>query len=385
MLRVAIVGCGKIADAHADHIKNIDGCEIVGVCDRELLMAKQLYERFSVKRYFNSVDVLLAETKPDVVHITTPPEGHYEIARLCLNHGCHVYVEKPFTIDAIQAEELIDLAEARELKLTAGHNDQFTHAARRMRALVASGYLGGAPVHLESYYGYDLGDPSYARALLGDRRHWVRRLPGKLLQNVISHGIARIAEFLTDGEPRVIAHGFASPLLREIGETEIVDELRVIISDARGTTAYFTFSSQMKPSLHLLRIYGQKNGLVLDQDHELLLRLPGSRYKSYADKFTPPAQTVRQYLGNLVHNARLFLARDFHLDSGMRYLIESFYTSIRNNTPPPIPYREILLTAKIMDAIFEQLKGMNGADGRVSVRTAVPFAAASLAQTRSAN
>jgi len=134
-----------------------------------------------------------------------------------------------------------------------------------------------------------------------------------------------------------------------------------------------------------LRIYGQKNGLVLDQDHELLLRLPGSRYKSYADKFIPPAQTVRQYLGNLAHNARSFLGRDFHLDSGMRYLIESFYTSIRNNTPPPIPYREILLTAKIMDAIFEQLKGMNGADGRVSVRTAVPFAAASVAQTRSAN
>jgi len=385
MLKVAIVGCGKIADAHADHIKNIDGCEIVGVCDRELLMAKQLYERFSVKRYFNSVDALLAETKPDVVHITTPPEGHYEIARLCLNHGCHVYVEKPFTIDAIQAEELIDLAEERELKLTAGHNDQFTHAARRMRAVVASGYLGGAPVHLESYYGYDLGDPSYARALLGDRRHWVRRLPGKLLQNVISHGIARIAEFLAGGEPRVIAHGFASPLLREIGEAEIVDELRVIMSDERGTTAYFTFSSQMKPSIHLLRIYGPKNGLVLDQDHELLLRLPGSRYKSYADKFIPPAQTARQYLGNLAHNARLFLARDFHLDSGMRYLIESFYSSIRNNTPPPIPYREILLTAKIMDAIFEQLKGMNGTDGPVSVPSEVPFAEASLAQSHSAN
>ena len=69
-----------------------------------------------------------------------------------------------------------------------GHNYQFSHAARRMRALVQSGYLGGAPVHMESYYGYDLGDPSYARALLGDKHHWVRRLPGKLLHNIISHG-----------------------------------------------------------------------------------------------------------------------------------------------------------------------------------------------------
>ena len=49
MLKVAIVGCGKIADAHASQIRRIEGCEIVGVCDREPLMAKQLYERFPVK------------------------------------------------------------------------------------------------------------------------------------------------------------------------------------------------------------------------------------------------------------------------------------------------------------------------------------------------
>jgi len=52
---------------------------------------------------------------------------------------------------------------------------------------------------------------------------------------------------------------------------------------------------------------------------------------------------------------RTFLARDFHAMSGMKYLIESFYRSIVQGTPVPIPYREILLTARIMDAIFDQL------------------------------
>ena len=51
MLKVAIVGCGKIADAHASQIHRIKGCEIVGVCDKEPLMARQLYERFPVKRF----------------------------------------------------------------------------------------------------------------------------------------------------------------------------------------------------------------------------------------------------------------------------------------------------------------------------------------------
>jgi predicted dehydrogenase len=356
MLKVAIVGCGKIADSHASQIQWIEGCEIVGVCDREPLMAEQLSARFPVKRHFTDLTALLEEARPDVVHITTPAESHFDVARFCLEQGCHVYVEKPFTLYAQQAQRLVDLAERKGVKLTVGHNDQFSHVARRMRALVQSGYLGGDPVHLESYYSYDLGDPSYARALLGDKHHWVRRLPGKLLQNVISHGIARIAEFLTTDAPHVIAHGFVSPILKQINESEIVDELRVIISEEERTTAYFTFSSQLRPSIHQLRIYGPKNGLVLDQDHEILIRLRGQKFKSYADIFIPPAQLAKQHLGNLFTNLRLFLRKDFHVDSGMKYLIESFYRSIREGTPVPIPYREILLTARIMEAIFDQLR-----------------------------
>src|SRR5271157_4005982 len=148
VLKVGIVGCGKIADDHASQIQRIKGCEIVGVCDREPLMARQLYERFPVKRYFGDLTELLSDARPDVVHITTPPESHFDIAKLCLQGGCHVYVEKPFTLDAEEAHVLVALANERRLKLTAGHDGQFSHAARRMRALVQKGYLGGPPVHM---------------------------------------------------------------------------------------------------------------------------------------------------------------------------------------------------------------------------------------------
>jgi len=356
MLKVAIVGCGKIADSHASQIQRIQGCEIVGVCDKESLMARQLYERFPVKRYFSDLTELLSEANPDVVHITTPPETHYDIAKLCLERGCHVYVEKPFTLCEEDARRLIALANDRGRKITAGHDDQFRHAARRMRTLVQSGFLGGGPVHMESHYCYELGRSGYAGALLGDKRHWVRRLPGKLLQNVISHGIARIAEYLTSESPEVVAYGFVSPFLKDLGETEIIDELRVIISEADGATAYFTFSSQMRPSLHQFSIYGLKNGLILDQDHETLIKLRGARYNSYLEHFIPPVIMAKQHLGNLAINLRTFLARDFHMKSGMKHLIESFYRSVVEGAPAPIPYREILLTARIMDAIFAQLE-----------------------------
>jgi hypothetical protein len=225
-----------------------------------------------------------------------------------------------------------------------------------MRELVQSGFLGSRPVHMESYYCYELGDTGYAGALLGDKNHWVRKLPGKLLQNIISHGIARIAEFIATDSPEVVAQGFTSQLLQSKGETEIIDELRVMVSDPGGATAYFTFSSQMRPSLHSFRIYGTKNGLMLDQDQEVLIKLRGAHFKSYLEKFVPPVIFAKQYLGNLRKNMSYLLDRDFQMKAGMKYLIESFYRSIEEGTDPPIPYREILLTGKIMEAIFVQLE-----------------------------
>lgn len=353
-LRVAIVGCGKIADAHLAQIGRIPGCRVVGACDREPLMAAQLSERFQIGRHFGDLEEMLACCQPDVVHITTPPQSHLELGTRCLNAGCHVYIEKPFTLYAAEAEELIALANERGRKVTVGHDLQFSHVARRMRQLVREGYLGGAPVHMESYYCYDLSDRAYVRALLSDDQHWVRKLPGKLLHNIISHGVARIAEFLTSDTPDVFAHGFVSPQLQALGEHDLIDELRVVIRE-EGRTAYFTFSSQMRPLLNQFRIYGPRNGLVLDEDHQTLVKCRGTRFKSYAEKFIPPAVLAAQHVGNLATNAWKFLANDFHMKSGMKYLIENFYRSVVHDTALPITQREILLTSRIMDAIFDQI------------------------------
>ena len=355
MLRIGIVGCGKIADDHLSQVKRIPACEVVGVCDKEILMAEQLAERFFVRHRFDNLDEMLTTVTPDVVHITTPPASHFALAKKCIEFGSHVYVEKPFTVTEQEARDLIALAEKRGRKLTVGHDDQFRHGARRMRELVHSGFLGAGPVHMESYYCYEMGGSSYAKALLADKQHWVRRLPGKLLQNVISHGIARISEFITVDSPRVIAFGFTSPYLRSLGEDEIIDEARIIVADEDRVTAYFTFSSQMRPALHQFRIFGTKNGLMLDQDQETLIKLKGNRYPSFAEKFIPPFEFAGQYFGNVVTNAKKFLARDFHMKAGMKYLIEQFYRSLEQDLPLPIGYPEILRTSAIMESIFCQL------------------------------
>ena len=356
MLRVAIVGCGKIADQHVWAIRRIPVAQIVGVCDREALMAEQLAERYSIEYFAADLHELLERAKPDVVHITTPPQGHFKLAQQCLEAGCHVYVEKPFTLDTRDAQNLILTAQNKSLKVTAGHNLQYTLESIEARALVRAGFLGGPPVHIESYYTYNFGGAGYAKALLGDKNHWVRRLPGNLLHNIISHGIARIAEYLEVENPIVSAFGHTSPLLREIGEDEITDELRVHISDGQNMTAYFVFSSQVSPPMNGFRIYGPRNTLVIDNLHRTFIRQRNKSYKSYLNYFIPPFESATEYLGNSRRNVFRFLRNQFHDDSGLKNLIEAFYRSVLGEIPLPISYREILLTSSIMDMIFAQLE-----------------------------
>jgi predicted dehydrogenase len=354
LIRVAIVGCGKVADKHASQILRIPDTRIVGVCDQEELMARQLAERFGVKRHFSEVGALLSSCKPNVVHITTPPQSHCALARQCLEAGCHVYVEKPFTLNSREAAELIALAEATGRKMTVGHETQFMPVAVDMRRLIHAGYLGGPPVHMESIYCYEFSDERYAKTLLGDKSHWIRRLPGGLLQNIISHGIGKIVEYLENGEVKVLAHGFTSHFLEDIGEADILDELRVIVSGSNRTTAYFTFSSQMGPALHQFRVYGPKHSLIADHEHQTLVRIAANQ-RSYLNQFIPPICDGKQQIANGFRNIRRFLTRELHAESGIYTLVKSFYRALTEDAPLPIPYRDILLTSRIMDEVFSQL------------------------------
>jgi len=274
MLKVAIVGCGKIAEAHAEVIRSFSStATLIATCDKELLMARQLAERFGAKAFYDDLPEMLKEEHPDVVHITTPPQSHYELAKTCLEAGCHVFLEKPFTVKATEAEELIDLAISRNLKLTMGADEQFSHIALEMRRMIRAGWLGGPPTHMDVYYCYDLGDERYARSFLKNRSHWLWRLPGQLIQNIIPHAVMKFSEFMDDGDIQVVARGLTSKLLQNLGEFELKDELRAIITDSNQTTAYLTFSTQIGPPLRQFLIFGPKNSLLVDQDHHALIKI----------------------------------------------------------------------------------------------------------------
>jgi len=87
-------------------------------------------------------DELICSTDADVIAIVTPVFTHFELAQKALQNGKHIFVEKPFTYTTKQAEELINLAERKRLKITVDHTFLFTGAVRKMKQLIDENHLG---------------------------------------------------------------------------------------------------------------------------------------------------------------------------------------------------------------------------------------------------
>ncbi|HEU6449229.1 MAG TPA: Gfo/Idh/MocA family oxidoreductase [Verrucomicrobiae bacterium] len=353
MLRVAIVGCEKRTERHLRALRRIPDRKIVAACDGDISAARKFAERFEIDDHFCDVREMLKRALPDVVHIVTPPQSHFEIAKLCLDAGVHVYVEQPFTVTADEAEELIALADDSELKVTTHHPHQFTLEMLKLRRLKDDGFFGGKAVHLECLWPCDLEDAD-AGPIPGSRAHWVRQLPGKLLHRCIGHGIARLAEFLAD-EVEVFASAHQSERLCHLGGEELLDELRVFIRDQNDTTAYFTFSSQIKPSQNVLRILGPANSVTVDQSVGVLERHKLNVYRSRWSHLIPHFDHALDHFQTAGQNIYNFIRGYSRSEFGFHELVARFYHSILNEAAPPIPYREILLTARIMDEIFAQV------------------------------
>jgi hypothetical protein len=112
----------------------------------------------------------------------------------------------------------------------------------------------------------------------------------------------------------------------------------------------------MKPGVNHLRLFGPSNSLTVDAASGSLIRHRGKSHKSYLTFVMPQIEAARAHLGNATRNAADIVRWRLHHDSGMKELIERFHGCVASGGDPPIPYREILWTARIMDLIFARLR-----------------------------
>ena len=152
-IRVGVVGYGYWGPNIVRNFESQESARVIAVCDRSvasLERARREHPNIPVTTNYNA---LLTEDGVDAIAVVTPVWTHFEIAKLALENGKHVFVEKPFTSTTQQAESLIELADRKNLKIMVDHTFLFTGAVKRIRQLVDEGILG------QLYY-YDWSPPA---------------------------------------------------------------------------------------------------------------------------------------------------------------------------------------------------------------------------------
>ena len=142
MIQFGVIGYGYWGPNIVRNLRNLESASVVAVCDkssRALQRVKQAYPDIHVT---SDVSELLDSPDIDAIAVITPVWTHFELAKRALENGKHVFVEKPFTSNSHQAEELIELAERNHLKIMVDHTFLFTGAVRKIRQLIDDSTLG---------------------------------------------------------------------------------------------------------------------------------------------------------------------------------------------------------------------------------------------------
>ena len=142
MIRIGVIGYGYWGPNIVRNLHGLDSTRVELIVDQSpsaLARARKTYPNVATA---SDAAEVLCSPKVDAVAIVTPVWTHYELAKRALENGKHVFIEKPFTSNSSQAEELIELAARKKLTVMVDHTFLFTGAVRKIRELAHSGALG---------------------------------------------------------------------------------------------------------------------------------------------------------------------------------------------------------------------------------------------------
>ncbi len=189
-LSVGVIGFGYWGPNIVRNFHMQDDSRVSIVCDRRPEALVKVAKAYPEMEVTSDIMEVLHSPNVDIVAVVTPVWTHFELAKAALENGKHVFVEKPFTSTSEQAEELIELAERKNLKIMVDHTFLFTGAVRKMKQLIDAGELG------EIYY-YDT-----TRVNLGLFQHDVN-----VIWDLAPHDLSIMDYLLTNKAEAVVATG----------------------------------------------------------------------------------------------------------------------------------------------------------------------------------
>jgi predicted dehydrogenase len=256
MIRVGVIGYGYWGPNIVRNLQSLNSAQVVAVCDRTPEAQKRAKHAYSSVEVTSDAAEILRSAEVDAVAIITPVWTHFELAKAALENGKHIFVEKPFTSNSDQAEQLIELAQKCNLKIMVDHTFLFTGAVRKIRQLIDLGELG------DLYY-YDS-----MRVNLGLFQHDIN-----VIWDLAPHDLS-IMDYLIQNEPEAVV---------ATGETHLnshADVAFITVYFPHNTIAHINVNWLSPVKIRTTLIGGEKKMVVwndLDADEKVKVYDKGVR------------------------------------------------------------------------------------------------------------
>jgi predicted dehydrogenase len=342
-LRAAVVGCGVIANEHLKYLATSPIAMLVGVCDRSEAIAKFAQNRFAAKSRFSDAAEMLRETRPDIVHVLTPPDSHVALATAALEAKAHVICEKPIAPDANAASDLFDIAEREGRFLFESRNYLFNDIVKRLLEFTNGGRLGDI-VEAELSLSLRFLDGPFGDLNLEGP---AVRLPGGVIHDFLPHLAYLFLEFTGHRGPVDEVRGFLDNLS---GNPRAgYDHLDALVV-AGGKRGRLRIAADVAPDLFQVYIRGSRATVETDL------------YNPYLRFDGPPNIGKRTSLGQLENSWQMARAgvrnfKDKVLQHGpyhgMPRMLDAIYSSIAAGTSPPFSRGHMMDSIRLVDRVLE--------------------------------
>jgi UDP-N-acetyl-2-amino-2-deoxyglucuronate dehydrogenase len=286
-IKFAIVGCGRIAQRHAEHIHKRG--TLVAVCDTVQQKADKLAMEYGAKPYYSITEMLSKEREIDVVSVCSPNGLHAAHAMEALKAGCHVLCEKPMSLTSSESGEMIKLAEQVNKRLFAIKQNRFNPPVAAVKKVIEEGRLGKI-YSLQLTCFWNRNADYYHNSWKG-----TKALDGGTLYTQFSHFVDLLYWMIGDvKETKAYMSNYAHEGIIEFEDTGVV-----ILRFANGAigTINYTVNSYEKNMEGSLTIFGEKGTVKIGGQY--LNELEYQNIEGYKIENLPEGNKPNNY-GNYV-------------------------------------------------------------------------------------
>lgn len=348
-LRSAVIGCGKIAQVHAQALQNIPETELVAVQSRSEEKAAATAARFGVKHY-TDVATMVKQEGIDVVVICTPHPAHREPALAALENGAHVLVEKPLAVSLEDCDIMMQAAAQNGRQVGMVSQRRFYPSCRRIKDAIDAGKLGTPMLGTVVMYGwrdekYYSSDPWRGR--------W-KEEGGGVLVNQAPHQLDLLLWYM--GSEMEELYGVWQNINHPYIEVE--DTAVAIIRFKNGAVANIVVSNAQKPGIygkvHIHGSNGATAGVQTDGGAMFIAGQSTILEPPLNDLWTVPGEEA------LLNEWKQSDTREFNAQDPVEYYIrlqdQDFIKAIAANRKPLVTADEGRKTVELFSAIYQSTK-----------------------------